>query len=587
MKNNVIVATFVIAMLSACTESDGGDAAANYASFSGTIEGLTTRAHDAAWDAGDGIGVSVASTDGATSGTNVEYTTATTGGSFASSNPIEYADGKSVTFTAYYPYAASGGTITISTLAANQTATKQKSIDYMFATGTGRSAVPEVNFVFRHKMSQITLNFTKGNVDALTGLSFKLSGLKHSGTFSTTTGTVALSSSATATDIEIAPTVASGATAVSQSVILIPQEVSEVELAVSLSGNTYKSTLKLPSSTNNQLLAGYNVKYDIEVNQTNLKSSDGDIIGWNTQGGDYSSVALGTYSADEAQVLDLAMSDGTFLRVWSEDADELAANVAAIGDDRASDIVGIVYWVSTETDYPTRDDKLLARDYPWCTHGYILALKDADIGTSWQPYSSNESVYDNFQSLAIYPSDIYQSILIECTTGADGVYEDPPKLNKALGYNNTQILRAYNYYGCESEYQVIPIDEVEHYAEIYKSPKGSSGWFLPSPKELVLIAAIPETILYQAGYNTVETNVRLKNLRSVISVISKQYDVADEFVLTLYWSSTEGKCFNSDGSEAGSDFAFCVSWYGGDYMGYVDCPLKYQYNCLVRAVCAF
>jgi hypothetical protein len=323
------------------------------------------------------------------------------------------------------------------------------------------------------------------------------------------------------------------------------------------------------------------VKYDIEVNQTNLKSSDGDIIGWNTQGGDYSSVALGTYSADEAQVLDLAMSDGTFLRVWSEDADELAANVAAIGDDRASDIVGIVYWVSTETDYPTRDDKLLARDYPWCTHGYILALKDAHIGSvPWQSEDCTESVYEKFQSVASYPDDIYQSVFIKHTNGTN---DSSTQLSKALGYNNTQVLRAYNYYGCDSDHKILPIEELDEFVKTHKSPEGSSGWFLPSPKEMVLMVTTPETIEYDVNYGGSDYKA-FKNLTNVMGKISIQYEVASELE-TAYWSSTEGAHITNSNEYDG--YAWYVAFSYKDHLGYVDIIQKDQFDADVRAVCAF
>jgi hypothetical protein len=176
-------------MLLACSEMENGEESMCYASFNGSIEAVNTRAHDTEWDAGDEIGVSVETSGGATVGTNVKYTTAAGDGKFSSAAPIVFADTKPVTFTAYYPYSNSS-VISVSTEAKNQSSEAQKQIDYMFARGIGSKVNPNVGFEFKHCMSQVTLTFSKGDVESLSGMRFSLSGLKLQGSFNAATGVV-------------------------------------------------------------------------------------------------------------------------------------------------------------------------------------------------------------------------------------------------------------------------------------------------------------------------------------------------------------------------------------------------------------
>lgn len=67
------------------------------------------------------------------------------------------------------------------------------------------------------------------------------------------------------------------------------------------------------------------------------------------------------------------MEDGTFVRT---------DDYTTLTDEQKKACVGIVFWTYSDT-YPKStltNDKVLMADYPDCTHGLIVALKDAATG---------------------------------------------------------------------------------------------------------------------------------------------------------------------------------------------------------------
>lgn len=119
-----------------------------------------------------------------------------------------------VVFSAYCPYqktaAASSrpGTAGVITGITTIDQSKQKSFDYLFATGaTSTNSNPVVNFVgknaFKHMMTQLNfiMNLAEESgftVEDLENATYRLTGLKHSGTFDITTGKAMATGSATA-----------------------------------------------------------------------------------------------------------------------------------------------------------------------------------------------------------------------------------------------------------------------------------------------------------------------------------------------------------------------------------------------------
>jgi hypothetical protein len=581
MKKKTLFLVVMAFGLSACNNDTEIDYEQCLATFScGINDATSTRMTDITWDKGDAIGISAASADNMTTATNIKYSTDNGDGIFTAataSSAITFGSTKTVEFTAYYPYTADNnivdGNISVSTDANYQ----GSAIDYMFASGSGKSAKPNVALQFSHKMSRVILNFKTGNgVSTLENMDFTLSGLILNGKFSTSTGE-ATATDTQATDFKFSPTntaFSNDNKSVSQSLIFFPQELKSISIELTVNSKKYTATLTLPTINNRQgLTAGHSTSYNITVNSTSLTTSEGTIIGWSETEGEISSTTLGNHTAETAVLYDIAMSDGTFVTVWSADDDsnytKLLSNINAMSDSQRAGAVGIVYYKAGEssTDAPTMDDDILQTDHPSCTHGYILALKDASrngdsrLSTKWQKKA--QSVYSDFQSSRdkMNPTNSkYQSTIITTVNNNE-------QLNKAIGYNNTQVLRAYNYYSAASGYNVIPIDSLDNYAAKNVAPRNSSGWFLPSPKELMLLQGT--SISYKGSAKSDQF--------STIQIILEALGGSNAQLYKWYWTSSE---FGSGDSNA------CQVSFDGTSYGSVSSVAKTGIG-YIRAVCAF
>jgi hypothetical protein len=435
-------------------------------------------------------------------------------------------------------------------------------------------------------MSEITLNFTKGEGVSLKDLTFTLSGLNLKGTFNVMTRETQLEGNDT-NDITLAvgSDVTDETETATKTAIFFPQNVSSIELTVSLGSSNYSATLKLPEATNYQLLAGYNVEFEITVEKNALKTDNGSIIGWNTQAGTCATVTeWGDHKADEAKLYDLAMSDGTFITVWEEvdGTNKYSENIEKMTEDQLANVVGIVYYKGD----PTADDDLLKTDHSGCTHGYILALNDMyTTSVQWMDdaytdyFVSNE--IDSWTS-GLKP-DGGTSIHIKYDKHLDSESDwkgDKTKLNKALGYNNTKLLRAYNYYYADYSHKVRPIESLDLFAAKDEAPNGSSGWYMPSPKELVLLLDGNSSIDFFSGGGI---TTQFGNIQNILDALGEKYasKMGDS-----YWSSSEYECHEKIAhGDAVNYYAWHVNFDGSNY-GKVDGSSKSDSK-YVRAVCAF
>lgn len=263
------------------------------AQVSAGIEGVQTRAAGTSWDSNDEIGISC--NGGKTQYTNVHYTVSNTSdGSFTSSAPIYFQDLEEVTFSAYYPYTAEGGTISKTIAADDQKADAQKKIDYMFASGAKASKTnPNVKFTndgatdacFKHRMSQLSFTFKQGADTDLTAMTdFTISGLKMEGTFNTEDGTATATKTAQAEDLKITETPFASDT-YTRSLILFPQEVSDgkFNLTLTLGEEIYKTELSIPEDKT-VLTAGNKYTYTITVNKTKIEVGQSTIEDWGDGG---------------------------------------------------------------------------------------------------------------------------------------------------------------------------------------------------------------------------------------------------------------------------------------------------------------
>jgi hypothetical protein len=590
MKLNILKIALAVPLLVACGENDEWCGNENVATFSGTIEEATTRAYDATWEDDDQIGVSVVTNSSATTGSNVEYKVEAIAESgsvtfTAASTPITYGDKNAVDFAAYYPYKNNlqdDGVINIT----SSDITSHR--DYMFAKGSGKSAKPNVAFRFSHVMSQVVLKISAGTGVSLSDLSeLSIGDVVQDGTFNTCTGDVDLADGATPGKLTISQ-LSSPRSSINLSQTFLPQTLESLSLELTVGETKYAATLSLPAVNGEKgLFGGYSVSYNITVNKTSLNASDGTIIGWVSEDGTFDSAMLGTHLAAEAALYDLAMSDGSFISVWPEgttkdleltDLSVLEKNIAALGD-KINDVVGLVYYTGDLTESSIKD-KILQYDYPECNHGFILALKDMGNGDmKWQ--NPDESVYGSFQNKSgnvMYPSSDdskYEPISVRFYATMNNISGDVDQLNKALGYNNTKVIRAYNYYYAGTDYKVQPIKYLDEFAETNKAPKGSSGWFLPSSKELVLL-------LHQDNLEFANGGSVTSQYKNIMTILKKLN--AKEMQDYAYWTSTEcDYIYDDDGSNICLvlTVAYAENLYGNVGFYYKSDQV------FARAVCAF
>lgn len=244
--------------------------------FSASIDDLRTRATDMFWDEDDQVGIT------GSGGTNVCHRCVIDEEGQTNlivKNPDEqiyYQNSESVTFTAYYPWTDLAGETTISASTADQS--KQKDFDFLWASGTGKKATPNVKLTFSHKMSKVTFTFINGKgMDVSTITYYTLSGFKLNGTFNPTTGTCAATGSAAkVTKYLTGSKVEDGIPAAP--FILFPQTpTSKVQLEIYDSNLEYYSCyLTFPEI----IEAGNNYTFNITVNKTGLIVNSATIEDW-------------------------------------------------------------------------------------------------------------------------------------------------------------------------------------------------------------------------------------------------------------------------------------------------------------------
>lgn len=268
-------------------------------------------------------------------------------------------------------------------------------------------------------------------------------------------------------------------------------------------------------------------------------------------------------TAAQAVKGDFAMADGTFISKYANLTDEQKANVR-----------GIVFWTTAETTTEGRttpasltDDEVMAEDFPGCNHGLIVALKDLSYSYVWQgQYHSSgdlytESVYDNFQKTHDTYKE-YEPIVSSASTPEYIVF-----MNKILGYNNTKVLEAYNSHckvNDKNNYVVTPIEKLADWKVTYPAPVNTTGWFLPSVKELhMLCYKDVDDVWNTYGNSCVET-------KAVVNASLEK--VGGNQLTASYWSSTEAE----------ENYAFLVHFDNAMVQGYYKTYAQY-----VRAVCAY
>lgn len=268
------------------------------------------------------------------------------------------------------------------------------------------------------------------------------------------------------------------------------------------------------------------------------------------------------------QVGDFLLTDGSLVGKDETLTPEQQANVSAI-----------VFWSPAETDYTEgvrqtpaslTDDKIMASDYPNCTHGLAAAVKNLTYNSkatiAWQKSSNNVESWRKGDNFIHDNKTDFASISSKWD-------EETGSLNKIYGYQNTVILRAYNaYYTANNKpnYIVQPVVALDEFVEANTNPApvGSTGWYFPSAKEMHLLCNKDVDNIYSSSN---KGTVTLRIVNASLSAVSG--DAIGQLYEYDYWSSTES---------ASDSYAFRIDVSDGR-MGY---PKKSNPNS-VRPVCAF
>ncbi|MDO4789916.1 MAG: Ig-like domain-containing protein [Porphyromonas sp.] len=145
--------------------------------------------------------------------------------------------------------------------------------------------------------------------------------------------------------------------------------------------------------------------------------------------------------------------------------------------DESKKIVGIVFW----TGDATLQDKALKRDFPECKNGLVVALKNIDAC----PWQAEYAAYNKTVGSWI------EANAKEYETTVTGEGSVNTNLNKTVGYNNSKALEAFNKAPENAAWPVTAMIKIKEYADANPAPAKTSGWYLPSPKELSLLCYGP------------------------------------------------------------------------------------------------
>lgn len=265
-------------------------------------------------------------------------------------------------------------------------------------------------------------------------------------------------------------------------------------IKVTVGGNTFVYTTP---NDNTVFKSSRSYTYDITVNTQGI---DVNVASENMEWADGGSedvacrTLIAEYTAADVKKGDYIYKDGTTsdggLRKLYDNGDAVCE--ATKPQPRATadnPVVGIVFWTPSETltegrRTPARltDDKIMAADYPACTHGLAVAMNRCYYNSlPYMAWQTNCKSLQNFQNSANFTHSRKADFAPIASAVGSG-----SSINYILGYQNTVILRAFNDYcraNGETGNLVIPVTT----SPSDVAPSGSTGWFFPSEKELYIL----------------------------------------------------------------------------------------------------
>ena len=556
MKRTNIHISAAIALLlglAACTQDEAGflPEGAEGTSIVFTATGLNpaataiagTRAPaDGNWEGVQSVAVLM---DGTVKTYNVTPSTAdNTSATLTSTAPYYWTNHNDITVTAWWPYTEGETTPPAVKVKANQSAQKDfEGSDLIVADGqTVTYGSPTLRFT--HRTARVTIELKPGTgFTSVDGATVSLVSLSADNGNPTAIKTYNASGN-TYEALTAPQTVATG------------KPFIRVELG---SGIFY-----FRPQTNVVLEAGNRYKYIVKVNTTGL-TLEGCTIGEWADGGEETVESI-VFKTDlsTAKVGDFITTDGKLLEMTES---------MTLSEEVKKRIAGVVFWVpekkdpNRQTQASLQSDEVMAKAHPNCTHGLAVSLKDVSAEMKWQG-GQYEAVLNFQRGDAFNPA--YDKSLFKPIASNNG---SSHPINFILGYQNTLILRAYNVY-CKSigsgNKVVLPVDALAGFETNNPSPSNSTGWFLPSPKELHILCYKDVDNIGRYWEDPSYTDTR--------DIVNKSLIAADGGTFAYnyyYWSSSEFGGFLSH--------AFLVNFRNSNVIS----VSKYYNTYRVRAVCAF
>ena len=263
-----------------------------------------------------------------------------------------------------------------------------------------------------------------------------------------------------------------------------------------------------------------------------------------------------TVSMIKVEKGDYAMADGSFMKY--------DAGVTLTTAQKAN-VRGIVFWTTADsnssgtTPAKLTDDEIMKADYPHCTHGLIVALKDVSKDTKWQEHAINIAAWQT-NTFEAENKEKYKSI-------ASNEDDTTAPIRYILGYQNTKLLKAYNAQ-CEENYEVLPVSLLADFETTHPAPANTTGWFIPSVKELRML-------IYKDDDNLNSSSDSYNDTKLVVNASLQKVD-SDILSNQNCWSSLE-KEWSDHSTAYFFDFYYVAKGYS----------MKTSNSKSVRAVCAY
>ena len=473
-------------------------------------------------------------------------------------NTIYWQDTDEKQVTAWYPYT------TASSVDISDQSNGYAAFDFMSATATG-SYQQTVSLSFKHLMSKVVVKLTAGDgitADEIAGASVTLRG-KTAVSF--TNGAVTTSST---TDGLIESYY--DATEKKYEAVVVPQDMTgKMLVVVNIGNDSFAYTPE--TTTEGNLEAGTSYEYAVTVKANGIEVTEVKVGSeWSESASEdatVSSTKIISYTAGEVKAGDYIYSDGTTSDGGLRKRYYGSNTAPVIADPKpeptaGKTVVGIVFWVpkDTETHLTGRStpasltfDKIMAADYPNCTHGLAVAIKEVG-NMAWQ---ESDLWVATFQSGSNFnPTNKSDYVTIEYSNSKQ--YN-----NRILGYQNTKVIQEFNKHIESSDIgQIVkPADALDSFT--LAAPNGSTGWFLPSIKELHMLC--------YKDVDDVENNRHNNKFENREIVKSSLSAAGGETLDGNYWTSTELY-----------DEAFVVSFANGSIRSNGK-DKSYK----VRGICAF